>query len=754
MNVQRSIFAFPRAGALSWPAVALLLAGCVGNVSRTPTPTPTPPVTTPAIAVSVLPTAATVQVGSMQPFTASVSNESQSRGVTWALSGAGCNAAGVCGTLSGASSASGAAITYTAPAAMPSSPTVTLTATSVADNTKSAAATITLTAPPRTISVAVSPSTASVQTSATQMFTATLQNDSQNKGVNWILSGTGCTGGACGTVSPTFSTSGVPVNYTAPAAAPSGTVTLSATSVADSTQSAAAVITVTAPAIIVTLSPTMANVQAGGATRAFTATLQNDSQNQGVIWSASGAGCSAATCGTVSPTFSASGAAVTYTSPGQPPSPATVTLTATSVANAAVTATATISLTAPAAPTPSTPLLLGHASISQGYGDPVVATDAAGNVDVAWVNADGVYFTRSTDGGTTFSTPTKIPSDLSLTLNADDDIQIGLDANGNIDLLWRQVLTATSTAPSNFFSRSSDGGAAFSTPVNLSTTTAPARLSVQPAGLIVVTWFDQSTSNLIAETSANGVTFSGPVTVWTASGTPMDLSAGVGPQGQIYAFWTQMISAANCSILFSQSADAMNFTAAKSISVNSGSCNQTATSLVDTAGNLAVAWDADGTSLFFSRSADAGANFSSPVSVPTSAQPNTQHLAVGPDGTIYIVWETQTSTLFSHSVDNGATFSATPTTLSLGLGSSAPVIGVDACSNVSVVGEGPGITIIFQRSTDHGVTFANPVSLSNLPNDYYPGLVVDKNGNVNVTWEVDGPPDIFYVRVPTTCSLP
>jgi hypothetical protein len=754
MNVlRRSIFAFRRAGALAWPAVAVLLAGCVGNVSRTSTPTPTPPVTTPAIAVSVSPTAATVQVGAMQAFTATVSNDSQSKGVTWALSGASCGPPGACGTLSGTSSASGAAVMYTAPTSLPSSPTITLAATSVADNTKSAAVAVTLTAPSPAISVNVSPSTASVQVGGTQMFSAILQNDSQNKGVSWTLSGASCTGSACGTVSPTSSVSGAPVTYTAPPAAPSGPVTLTATSVADSTKSSAAAIIVNAPpAIMVTLSPTIANVQAGGATQAFTATLQNDSLNQGITWSLSGTGCRGATCGTVLPTSSVSGVAVTYTSPGQPPTPATITLTATSVANAAVSASATISLTGPPAPTPSSPLLLGHASISQGYGDPVVETDAAGNVDVAWVNADGAYFTRSTDGGTTFSTPTKIPSDLSLTLNADDDIQMALDANGNINLLWRRVLTGTSTAPSNFFSRSADGGVTFSTPVNLSTTAAPARLAVQPTGNVVITWFDAASSNLIAETSLDGVTFSSPITVWTASGNPMDLTTAVGPQGQIYAFWTQMISPTNCSILISMSANALNFSAAKSISANSGSCNQTPAAFVDASGNVDVAWDADGTSLFFSRSTDAGANFTSPISVLTSARASAQQIAVGPDEMIYIAWASQNGSLFSHSTDNGATFSATPTVLMVPLGGSTPILGVDACSNISVAG-GDGGKVTLQRSTDAGVTFSNPVTLSNLPNDFYPSLVLDKNGNVNVTWEVDGPPDIFYVRVPTTCSL-
>jgi hypothetical protein len=58
-----------------------------------------------------------VQVGQSQPFTATVLNDAQNKGVTWSLSGAGCTGV-ACGVLSAASSASGLAITYTAPAGM------------------------------------------------------------------------------------------------------------------------------------------------------------------------------------------------------------------------------------------------------------------------------------------------------------------------------------------------------------------------------------------------------------------------------------------------------------------------------------------------------------------------------------------------------------------------------------------------------------------------------------------------------------
>jgi hypothetical protein len=111
---------------------------------------------------------------------------------------------------------------YTAPSTAGS---YTVTATSMADSTKSASAILTVTAP-ATVAVSVSPSAASLSTGGTQQFTATVTG-TRNTAVTWSASG--------GTVSA----SGL---YTAPSLA--GTYVVTATSAADPTKSASAVVTV------------------------------------------------------------------------------------------------------------------------------------------------------------------------------------------------------------------------------------------------------------------------------------------------------------------------------------------------------------------------------------------------------------------------------------------------------------------------------------------------------------------------------
>jgi hypothetical protein len=714
--------------------------GVLNAQSSAPPPTP--------IAVSVSPSTASVQAAQQTNFVATVMNDSSNKGVTWALSGTGCSGA-TCGTVSVSSSASGVPITYTAPSSVPTPASVMLTATSVANGSKTSSAVITVTAAPQVIAITLSQTTASATVGSTASFTATVANDPANKGVTWALSGASCSGAACGTVAPA-SASGAAVTYTAPANVPTPpTVTLTATSVSDPTKSATATITITAaPAIIVSVSPMTASIVTGGATSSFTATVTNDSQNKGVTWTLSGANCSGAGCGTVSPASTASGAAVTYTSPAKASSAGTVTLTATSVSNNSESAAATITLAAPPAPTPSTPLVLGHAAVPAGYGEPVIATDAGGNVNVAWVDSSGPGFVRSTNGGVTFSATLVIPSDLSLTFNAQNGIQIGLDEAGHINLLWHRDLTPSSIIPNSFFSHSTDGGMTFSTPVNPGGATS-AQLVVAPNGNVTIIWFDQTTSNLLAVSSTDGVNFSSPTTVWTANGNPMDLTVATGSQGQIYLFWTQVVTMTNCSILFSSSANGITFTPAATISSGAGSCNQTPSAFVDSAGGIILAWDADGASVFFSHSTSSGATFSVPMSIPTAAKPMTPQVTVSPGGTIYIVWQTGTGESFARSVDGGATFSPTPPTFVLGQFAVA-----DSCDNVTVMSTGTSrVSVMYQRSTDGGATFAAPVTISDLNFNYEIQITIDKSGNVHTIWGVDGPPDIEYVRLPSTCHV-
>jgi len=258
------------------------------------TKTATASITLTAVSVGLSPGSASLTTGQSATFTPAVSG-TPNTAVTWSLSPQ-------VGTISNG--------VYQAPAIVASQQTVMVTATSVVDSTKTATASITLTA----VSVGLSPGSASLTGGQSATFTPAVSG-TPNTAVTWSLSP------QVGTIS-----NGV---YQAPAivVASQQTVMVTATSVADSTKSASA--TVSLQPVGVTVGPGSASVSAGQSA-AFSASVTGAS-NTAVVWSLNPA------VGIILNGI--------YTAPAVINSAQTVTVTAASVADSSKTATATVSLT-------------------------------------------------------------------------------------------------------------------------------------------------------------------------------------------------------------------------------------------------------------------------------------------------------------------------------------------------------------------------------------------------------------------------
>ena len=94
---------------------------------------------------------------------------------------------------------------------------------------------------PQPNGVTVSPASVTVQTGGAQPFAAIVSPGGANQAVTWSVSGTGCNGANCGTISSVGM-------YTAPASVPNpAIVTVTATSVTDSTKSGSAMVAIALP---------------------------------------------------------------------------------------------------------------------------------------------------------------------------------------------------------------------------------------------------------------------------------------------------------------------------------------------------------------------------------------------------------------------------------------------------------------------------------------------------------------------------
>jgi hypothetical protein len=337
-------------------------------------------------------------------------------------------------------------------------------------------------------------------------------------------------------------------------------------------------------------------------------------------------------------------------------------------------------------------------------------------------------------------------------------LRLVVDPAGNIDLFWFRVLDPSATTVSYDISRSTDNGATFSAPVEVTQGPHPGNgsnvplIASRPDGKVIVTWIDTGL-NVVATSSADGITFSAPTTIALAVPGAAGEQVGVAPTGQIYVVWTTSTAPTDCSISFSVSTDAAAYSPTKTISGGAGACNSQPSMSVDSAGNADVTWVADALSLFFVRSVDAGANFSTPINIATPASPTGDEVIAGPDGGIYVIWSSANGTMFANSQDSGASFSLNATPLGVSLAGGPPSFTVDACGNVTVIGEAGHVETFYQRSNDGGLTFATPVDISPFQQDFEQQLAVDKSGNVNFTWGVDGPPQVDFVRLPTVCSV-
>jgi len=164
-----------------------------------------------------------VPVGGSAIFTASVAGNANTA-VKWSVTGSGCSSS-ACGTMMGSS--------YVAPGSLPNPPSVKVTATSEADPTASASIIINLISAE---GLRVLPASAKLPSGTKVQFSALL--GTENVTVKWSVSGVGCMGASCGTISAEGF-------YAAPTNVPNpSTVTVTATSTTDSNITASATATI------------------------------------------------------------------------------------------------------------------------------------------------------------------------------------------------------------------------------------------------------------------------------------------------------------------------------------------------------------------------------------------------------------------------------------------------------------------------------------------------------------------------------
>jgi hypothetical protein len=429
-------------------------------------------------------------------------------------------------------------------------------------------------------------------------------------------------------------------------------------------------------------------------------------------------------------TASSSNASWLTASPTGGTTPGTVTVSVNPAAMSAGSYTALITLIASGANTVVVPVTLNitqslsnTTTSSSSY--PAIAVDANSNIDIAWLDsASGILFRRSTDGGRTFSTAKAIPG----STGASFQPQMIVDASGGIDIVWTGAGGTTV-----LFSRSTDGITFSTSPILVAQNLGGVLISAPHIGLdsnggTNIVW--GQTDEYFSRSSDSGATFSTPAKLSTAAGNISASRIAAGSTGNLYVVWSDeqnRASTGNCNEFFSRSLD-KGVTFSTPVSIYNVGCSHD---------NMQVSVDPFDTILFFwsndipfkdvlvSRSTDSGSTFTTPISPAQGATVSLQG-TIYKDGNIYVVWAgdptASTGIYFSGSIDHGVTF-ATPRLLSFAgaagtVPPASPQIAVDAAGNIYVIWQqGTAGTntfdVFYTNSADAGATFQTITKVSN-----------------------------------------
>ena len=445
-----------------------------------------------------------------------------------------------------------------------------------------------------TVSLSVTPNSVSLQAGKNQQFTATITGTT-NTAVNWSATG--------GTVN----SSG---RYTAPTAA--GSYVVKATSMADSTVSASATVTVTAP-IAVTISPVSASLLTNG-TQQFTATVSGSS-NTAVTWSASGG------------SISSSGF---YTAPA---TAGTFTVTATSAADNTKSASASVTVSA-APPVVGISITPTSASlVTGGTQQFTAAVTGTSNTAVSWsasggsVSSSGMYTAPSTAGTYTVtatsaantsktasatvsvSAPTVVaisvsPTSSSLLTGGTQQFTATVSGTSNTAVTWSA--TGGSVSSSGLYTAPSSAGSytVKATSAADSTKSASATVSVAAAPVVAITVSPTSASLLTGGTQQFTATVTGSsntTVTWSATGGSLSsggLYTAPSSAGTFTVTATSMAdSTKSASATVTVSVPVITITVAPTSVSLLTNATQQFTATITGSSNTGVAWSATGGSV-------------------------------------------------------------------------------------------------------------------------------------------------------------
>ena len=364
------------------------------------------------------------------------------------------------------------------------------------------------------------------------------------------------------------------------------------------------------------------------------------------------------------------------------------------------------------------------------------------DVYIGWIdNAAGKFgakFAKSNDGGSSFGTEVNLGS----IGGAPDNIKIA-EFQGKVGAVWQSFSANRSSIA---FAKSSDNGTTFSTPIRISDVSKDSAFPqvVMYNDNVYVAWIERTTGDvtnvLFVKSGDGGTTFGQPIAITSHSGNsgiPKIYANG----NHVYLMWEDN-GAKNFDVFLSTSSDSGNtFGSPVNLSGNTGDSG--APQMIVNGNNIYAIWMDDSSGnydILFSKSTDGGQTFAKPVNVSETKQDSGYPQLAVVGNNVYVTW-TETVTdknydiFFTKSTDGGQTF-AQPLDISNSPGASGwPQLAVDGNVYVSWVDNTPGnFDVYIVKSTDGGNTFESPVDVNHgATSSWYNQMSASPN-TVYLTW--------------------